>query len=83
MKILYFAWLRSTIGLAQETALPPSDIADVSGLIDWLRELSPAHAKALCDLSAVRVAVNQGFASLDHPLAPDDEVALFPPVTGG
>ncbi|MBT4769849.1 MAG: molybdopterin converting factor subunit 1 [Rhodospirillaceae bacterium] len=83
MKILYFAWLRSTIGLAQETATPPSDITNVSDLIDWLRELSPAHTKALSDISAVRVAVNQSFASLDYPLASDDEVALFPPVTGG
>ena len=41
------------------------------------------NAAALKDLSVVRVAVDQEFARLDHRLEPGDEVALFPPVTGG
>ncbi len=52
-------------------------------LLAWLKEQSPAHAEALADLGVVRVAVNQEYAQPDHPVKPGDEVALFPPVTGG
>ena len=38
---------------------------------------------AFADLSVVRVAVNQEYVTLDHPVTAEDEVALFPPVTGG
>ncbi len=83
MKILYFAWLRTRVGLGQEQVEPPPEVNTVRGLVDWLKERGPGHAAALDDLSAVRVAVNQEFAEWDHPVAADDEVALFPPVTGG
>ncbi len=83
MKILYFAWLRTRVGLGQEQVEPPPEVNTVRGLVDWLKRRGPGHAAALDDLSAVRVAVNQEFAEWDHPVAPDDEVALFPPVTGG
>ena len=52
-------------------------------LIDWLRTRGPGFAEALKDLKVVRVAVNQEHVGRDHPLRPGDEVALFPPVTGG
>ena len=83
MKILYFAWLRAKTGIAEEEVNPPAGIDTVAGLIDWLKERGPGHAEALADLSVVRVAVNQEFAALDHAVGPEDEVALFPPVTGG
>ena len=83
MKVLYFAWLRTKIGCAQEELSPPANVGDVAALMEWLKGRSPGHAEALADLSAVRAAVNQEFVSLDHVLAADDEVALFPPITGG
>lgn len=83
MKILYFAWIRSKIGLSEETIDLPGDVFTVRDLLDWLRERGPQHAEALQDASVVRVAVNEEYASLDAPVAAGDEVALFPPVTGG
>lgn len=83
MRVLYFAWIRSTIGRAEEDVSLPAGISDVAGLIDWLRTLSPAHAEALANSELVRVAVNQDYARPDDPVRPGDEVALFPPVTGG
>ncbi len=83
MKILYFAWLRSRTGMAEEEVAPPADIRTVGQLLAWLRQRSPGHAEALKDLAVVRVAVNQDFARADHPVRAGDEVALFPPVTGG
>ncbi len=83
MTLLYFAWLRTRIGLGEEAVDVPAGIADVAGLIAWLAARSPGHAAAFADLGLVRVAVNQDYVGLDHPVAPGDEVAFFPPVTGG
>ena len=83
MKVLYFAWLRQRTGIGEEDIDPPAEVTDVAGLIDWLKARGPGHAEALQDVSAIRVAINQEFAELDSPVAPGDEVALFPPMTGG
>ena len=83
MKLLYFAWLKQKIGLGEEDVSLPEDIATIAGLVEWLKTRGAGYSEALADLSAVRFAVNQDFAKLDHPLAEGDEVAFFPPVTGG
>jgi len=83
MKLLYFAWLRSKRGLSAEEVSPPADIATVRQLLDWLEKRSPAHKAALSDRKILRVAVNQEYAGPEHPVRPGDEIAFFPPVTGG
>ena len=83
MKLLYFAWLRAKIGMADEEVDLPGDVADVGGLIDWLASRGPGYADALANRDQVRVAVNQDYADRDRAVSPSDEVALFPPVTGG
>jgi molybdopterin synthase sulfur carrier subunit len=80
--VLYFAWLRERTGKSEETVRPPAGIATVGDLIAWLSRQSPGHAAALAERS-VRCAVNQDFADQKTPLRPGDEVAFFPPVTGG
>ncbi len=83
MKLLYFAWLRGKLGKASEELTPPAFVTNVGDLLDWLQTLGPAYQAALADRRAVKVAVNQDYAGLDHPVKPGDEIALFPPVTGG
>jgi molybdopterin synthase sulfur carrier subunit len=83
MKVLYFAWLRQKIGLAEEEVGPPETVRDVAALIDWLAARSPGHAAAFANRAVVRCAVNQDFATPDAPVRAEDEVAFFPPVTGG
>ncbi|MBP2298411.1 molybdopterin converting factor subunit 1 [Azospirillum picis] len=83
MKILYFAWLRSRIGVPSETVEPPADVTTAGALVEWLKTRSPQHAEALANSKVVKVAVNQEHVPYDHPVSPTDEVALFPPVTGG
>jgi sulfur-carrier protein len=83
VKLLYFAWLRARIGCAEEeTDLPPG-VKDVAGLLEWLRSRGGGYAEALRDISVVRVAVNQNYVRLEHPVLEGDEIAVFPPVTGG
>ncbi len=83
MKILYFAWVRQRVGIAEETLAPPDDVTTVAGLIDWLRSRDESYANAFADLRVIRAAVNQQLVPLDAPLAGAREIAFFPPVTGG
>jgi molybdopterin synthase sulfur carrier subunit len=83
MRLLYFAWLRTKIGTAEETVDPPPGIVDVAGLVEWLKGRGPGFADALKNPKLLRVAVNKAYVTWDHRVAPGDEVALFPPVTGG
>ena len=83
MRLLYFAWLRQRIGTAEEVVEPPAGVRTVAALIEWLKTRGPNFAEALKTQKLVRVAVNKEYVGWAHPLAPGDEVALFPPVTGG
>ena len=83
MKILYFAWLKERIGTGEETLSPPGSVATVGELRDWLSTRSDGHAAAFADPALVRAAVNQEHATPETPVQGDDEVAFFPPVTGG
>lgn len=79
--VRYFASLREALGSGERVALP--DGADLGMLRDLLIAASPAHAAALARGKAVRCALNQAMSEERAPLAAGDEVAFFPPVTGG
>jgi molybdopterin synthase sulfur carrier subunit len=83
LSILYFAWLRERVGVAEETVSPPDTVATVTDLVAWLAGLDERHAAAFKDRKTVRCAINQEFADPAAPLRSGDEVAFFPPVTGG
>ena len=83
LSILYFAWLRERVGVSEETLSPPESVVTVADLVIWLANLDQRHAAAFKDRKSVRCAVNQEFADISTVLRPGDEVAFFPPVTGG
>lgn len=83
MKLVYFAWVRDQIGLAEEEVARPEHVHCVSDVLDWLEGRGANYERALADRSALRVAVNQEFARPDDQVGNDDEIAVFPPVTGG
>ncbi len=83
MKIIYFSWLREKTGVGEEEMQPPPAVGDVAGLVEWLKGRGGGFAEAFADMSMVRVAVNQEHVNTDHPLSATDEVAFFPPVSGG
>jgi sulfur-carrier protein len=83
VRLLYFAWLRTRIGRGDEELDLPPQVRDVTGLLEFLQARGGRYAEALADLSVVKVAVNQDYVGRDHPVRQGDEVALFPPVTGG
>ncbi len=83
MKILYFGRVRDEIGVSEEELDLPPEIATAGALRDWLRGQSEAHELALGPGSLIKIAVNQTYADTETPVAEGDEVAVFPPVTGG
>ncbi len=83
MRVLYFAWMRERMGRSEEDLSPPPGVATVGALVDWLRARDAAGASAFAEAAIVRAAVNQEFAQPDTAIRDGDEVAFFPPVTGG
>ena len=82
IRVLYFARLREEMGIAQEMLdLPES--CDLKSLRAQLAARGGASATALGAGKAVRASVNQDIARDDTPVKAGDEVAFFPPVTGG
>lgn len=82
LKVLYLARLRDTLGLGNEEIELPA-ASTVATLIGHLRDRGGSWAAELAAGRAVRVAVNQVMTDSFAPLRDADEVALFPPVTGG
>ena len=83
VKILYFAGLRELTGCGSEDFALPPDVRDIGGLRAALRARGGAWAEALAETRRVRAAVNQDMAGADTAVRDGDEVAFFPPVTGG
>lgn len=83
MKIRYFAWMKRTVGVAEEDVSPPASVATVGDLVKWLRDKSAGHAEALAEGAAFGAAVDKRTATMDVKLAGAREVAFFPPFTGG
>lgn len=83
MRVLYFAWLKERVGVAEEQIAAPPGVQTVDALMTHLATLSPRHAAGFAQRASLRCAVNQELAGPDSAVAPGDEVAFFPPVTGG
>ncbi len=83
MTLLYFAWLRQKIGKSEERLALPAGVATVADLIAHLKMQGANYADAFVDETRIRVAVNQKHSRFDALVAANDEIAFFPPVTGG
>ena len=83
IRILYFAGLREQVGSRCEDLDVPSEVTTVAGLRALLQSRGGAWQSALAQGKAVRIAVNQEMAVATTPVRQGDEVAFFPPVTGG
>ena len=83
MKILYFSWVREKIGIEEQNIKLKKNIHNVSDLISFLKNSSENHYKAFSDLDSINVAINKNHSSLESKIQDDDEIAFFPPITGG
>lgn len=83
LKLLYFAGIREQLGCESEMLELPTGITTVAGLREHLMQRGGVWREALAERRVLRVAVNQDMAGPQQALCAGDEVAFFPPVTGG
>lgn len=83
MTLLYFAWVRQKIGKSDEQIVLPAQVVTVADLVTHLRARGAGYAEAFAEPKRVRAAVNQNHVSFDAEISDQDEIAFFPPVTGG
>ncbi len=82
IRLRYFASLRETLGVGDEQLDLPDGITDVASLARWLQSRDEVWDATLSD-HRLHAAVNQEVVRPDAPVSDGDEVAWFPPVTGG
>ena len=83
MKLLYFAWVRERIGLAEEEIEPPPGIATVGDLVGWLTGRGEGYAYAFENPNVIRAAIDRHHVRADATIGGAREIAFFPPMTGG
>jgi sulfur-carrier protein len=83
LKLRYFAWVRERIGKGEEDVELPAEIATVGELMQWLASRGEEYADAFSDARAVRAAVDWTHVRPEAPVAAAEEIAFFPPMTGG
>ena len=83
VSILYFARLREVLGMSGEQLVLPEGVATVGDLVQFLRKRGEIWAGELGEGKAVRVAVDQDMAASGTVISGGEEIAFFPPVTGG
>jgi len=83
LKVLYFASLREKLGKDAEEIELPAGIANVAALRSHLQRRGGAYEHAFAEKALVRAAVNQDMVQATAAIKAGDEVAFFPPVTGG
>ncbi|WP_201791853.1 MoaD/ThiS family protein [Sphingopyxis witflariensis] len=83
LRLAYFAWVREHMGVAEEDAAPPAEVATVADLIGWLAARDERGGQAFAEPDRIRAAIDGMMAVPGTKIAGAGEVALFPPVTGG
>jgi sulfur-carrier protein len=83
VKLLYFAWVRERIGMAEEDIEPPAGVTTVSDLVAWLTGRGEGYAYAFENPKVIRAAIDKNHVRADAAIAGAREIAFFPPMTGG
>jgi len=83
VRVLYFAWVRERIGLAEEELAPPAEVGTAGQLVAWLAGRGENYAHAFERPETIRVAIDRVHVPATAPIAGAREIALFPPMTGG
>ena len=83
MKILYFSWIKDGIGKNQEDITLDKNIKTISDLINFLITINEDYNKVFSDVSSIRFSKNMNLVNLNENIKNEDEIAFFPPMTGG
>ena len=83
MVIKYFSWIKEHVGKSEEQIVLPSHINDINQLTKYLVEIDEKYNLICEKKEIIKVAVNKTYSSFDTKISNSDEIAFFPPVTGG
>lgn len=83
MKLVYFAWVRERIGKAEEEVVLPQDIATIADLVQWLKGRGEEYEYAFENADIVQAAIDHEHVEPGAVVAGAQEIAFFPPMTGG
>ena len=83
MVIKYFSWIKEHIGKSEEQIILPSHITNINQLINYLNEIDEKYYLLYEKKELIKIAVNKTYSSFDTNISNSDEIAFFPPVTGG
>ncbi len=83
VKVLFFAGLREQLGTSSLEVDVPAGVTTVGGLRSHLLQRGESWKDSLAEKKLIRMAVNQDMVDKSAPIKAGDEVAFFPPVTGG
>ena len=82
MLVKYFAWLKDITKIEEEVIEDPS-IVDVNSLKEHLKKKYPKLNEHFNNNDLIRIAINLSYTHENDIIKPKDEIALFPPVSGG
>ena len=83
MIIKYFSWIKEHIGESEEQIDLPGHINNVNELIKYLNKIDDKYNLIFEKKEIIKIAVNKTYSSFDTNVSNSDEIAFFPPVTGG
>ena len=83
MIIKYFSWVKDIVGISEEKITISSDINTPEKLIDFLIKKDNKYKNAFNKRDTIKVAKNKVYISKSTKINNNDEIAFFPPVTGG
>jgi sulfur-carrier protein len=83
MKLRYFAWVRERVGKTEEDIEVPADVANIGELMAWLASRGEEYAYAFANPKVIRAAIDKIHVQAATPIKGADEIAFFPPMTGG
>ena len=83
MVIKYFSWIKEHLGKSEEQIILPSNINNINQLIKYLNEIDEKYKLLYEKKELIKIAVNKTYSSFDANISNSDEIAFFPPVTGG
>lgn len=79
----YFAWVREKIGRTEEKILLPTHVQTVADLLSWLRTRGPEYESVFSQPKLISAAIDKTHVKSNMTVSGAQEIALFPPVTGG
>lgn len=83
LKLVYFAWVRERIGLAEEKVEVPAEARTIAELVRWLKARGEGYEAAFENEAVVRAAIDHHHVRPDAAIIDAREIAFFPPMTGG